>query len=154
MIEQQSKSIDNEFQDIIDFYTKNYRRVEITRCYSCEAVMCLWILEDSSVQTNFSIHHQGLRRIEVGNSMLSTRKRHDGVMGYQCKCGNNSLLSAVEKGIVPTSNNPNAILFDQPHTKMLVEKKMIAEGYKPDVTSLGDGKYIVDGFETEVLKNG
>lgn len=142
-----------QIKEIIDFYMQNYRHVEIVRCLSCGADMCLWILEESSVRSNIPIHHRGLRRIEIGEDMLSTRKRHDGVMGYLCKCGSNSLMSIVEKGIVPTSNTA-VIPSDQPHFKALVDKKMIAEGYKPTIETLGNGRIIVDGFETEVLKNG
>ena len=136
-------------EDTVDFYLKSYPFVQIVKCLNCNEDLCLWVLDPTQVKKNMHVHPLGLRRIQVSNSLFSTRKRHDGVMGYLCACGNDSRLSSIEKNIVPTAKG--IIPPDEPHIEALVKKKMLAENYSPKI-ELIDGKEVIEGFEHTILK--
>ena len=138
-------------EDTVDFYLNSYEFVQITKCLNCDADLCLWILDKARTRQNMQVHHLGLRRIQLSESLRSTRKRHDGVMGYYCACGNDSRLSSIEKGLVPTATG--IIPSDEPHIEALVKKKMLAENYTPKVEII-DNKEIVEDFETTIIKGG
>lgn len=138
---------DAEF--IIDFYKKNYEFVQVVRCLNCGNDLCLWVLDRPRVRSNMHMHPLGLQRIELGDHLRSTRKRHDGAVGYYCSCGADSRISEIEKGYVTQSSVH--IPADAPHIEALVKKKILATNFKPKVEEV-DGKFVVEGFEHEVIK--
>lgn len=68
--------------------------------------------------------------------ILSMRKRFDGEWGFQCACGNNSLLCEAEKGII-TSDPPTAEDIKE------IEKRLKKNPSNCELTSDG---YDCDGF--------
>jgi hypothetical protein len=142
---------DNLFtlEDTIRFYTDHYQFVQLVTCDACGADLCLWVLIPERVRQNVQMHHDGLTRIELDEALMQTRPRHDGVMGYQCSCGADTLLSEIEIGIVPTSRSP--IPATQPHIEALVKKQMLATNYKPKVEMI-NGHEVVEGFIHRRLK--
>jgi hypothetical protein len=105
-------------------------------------------------------HHQGRRRITLGDEeypggrLLSHRRRLDGVMGYRCICGNNTIASAPELGNVPTVTNPagiSAIPVIEPHHEAAVRLAIARSGYKPDVEVVGN-KTRIESFTVERIK--
>lgn len=140
-----------EAEFILDYYKKNYDFVQAVYCQSCGALLCLWILEPQSVKRYMHMHPDGLRRIELGDQLLNTRLRYDGVVGYQCACGANSLVANVEKGYATQSSTH--IPADAPHVAALVKRKILATNYKPKVEEI-DGNTVIEGFKHVVLKGG
>lgn len=141
-------------QEIIDYYLREYDEVQIVRCGGCGADLCLEILDKAQYQQNLLSHHKGYRRITLGDSLHSSRKRLDGVMGYQCKCGNNTIISEIERGIVPqiTAVNGQAYIpAIEPHHEAMVRIEMAKQGYSPDTTIDGN-KTTVETFVTERIK--
>jgi hypothetical protein len=152
MREQEQKAIKASSEDTVDFYLKNYQFVQIVRCLRCGSDLCLWYLDPGKVRQNMAqLHHMGLTRVQLSDNLRSTRMRHDGLMGYKCICGNNSLLADIEKNIVPQAKG--VIPSDELHTGALVRKKMLATNFTPK-TEIIDNKEIIDGFEHTILKGG
>lgn len=90
------------------------------------------------------IYHDG-QIIEVKNSeksgCLSSRKRFDGYMGFQCRCGQRSILSAQEKDTVgPVMPMP---------TKEELQEIAKRINKNPSSYQEQDGAIEVDGFIIE-----
>lgn len=134
----------------VDFYTKTYKVVQIVRCDKCGADLALEILDEDQYQMNLSSHPDGLRRITLGDSLLSSRLRLDGVMGYQCKCGNNTLMASIESGIVPVATG-GIVPSIEPHHEAAVRLAIATNGYKPDVAK-DKTKTKIESFTIERLK--
>lgn len=79
-----------------------------------------------------------------GSKLLSTRVRFDGNTGFRCKCGNSSITSPAETGVItgsaPTRSQLAKVYADQ--------KKNPAK-----VTEHKDGSVTVDGFKIEQLRS-
>ena len=131
-----------EAKATIDYYLKNYPQVQIVRCNKCKKDLCLEVLDPSAIPKYSLSHHQSMRRIELaGSPLLSSRKRLDGVMGYRCRCGNNTINSKVELGLLPHVDNPNGpamIPTIEPHHEAMVRLEIANQHYKPDVEVTGD----------------
>lgn len=141
---------------MLKFYMQHYSRVQIVRCLKCKKDLCLEILDPDTYTRDLThSHHEGLRRIEIGGSpLLSSRKRLDGQMGYKCACGNNTINSTFELGLLPSINTPTSssmIPSIQPHHEAMVKLEIAKNHYKPDVEVNGN-KTRIETFEIERLK--
>ena len=144
-----------EAKEVLDYYLKNYPQVQIVRCNKCKKDLCLEILDPSAVPKYSLSHHQSMRRIELaGSPLLSSRKRLDGVMGYRCLCGNDTINSSVELGLIPHVKNPTGpamIPSIEPHHEATVKLEIAKKHYKPDVEVTGN-KTRIETFTVEKLK--
>lgn len=147
--EPEPNSVQQEAEFILNYYKTHYDFVQTVHCEGCGALLCLWVLELGQVKQNTHVHPQGLRRIEMGNDLKSTRKRHDGVVGYRCGCGANSLVAEVEKEYVTQSSTH--VPADAPHVAALVQKKILARNWQPKIEQI-DGDTIVEGFRHRRIK--
>jgi hypothetical protein len=142
-------------RETLDFYIKNYPLVQIVRCDLCGADLCLEVLIPAEVQRNKLHHHDGLRRIVLdGGKLLSSRKRLDGAMGYECRCGNNTINASVEIGLLPTvSNITGEAMIPQiePHHEAMVKLEIAKQHYTPDVETNGN-KTRIESFTVERLQ--
>lgn len=78
------------------------------------------------------------------SKLLSTRVRFDGQVGFRCRCGNSSITSAAETGII-TGQAP---------TRSQLAK--VYQGQKDNpakITEHADGTVTVDGFKIEQLRS-
>lgn len=145
-------------KEVIDFYKtdKQYSEVHIVRCDKCGADLCLEVLNPNEVGRHFGSHHRGMRRIVLGSSgpLLSSRKRLDGLMGYRCICGNNTIIADIEKGIVPQLKGPvTHIPTIEPHHEAMIKLHMAKNHHQPDIEKSDDGKTIRhETFTVEKLK--
>lgn len=142
--------------DALEYYlgSSEYTEVHIVRCDQCKADLCLEVLDPKQVHMWKATHHQGRRRITLGDSMMSHRKRLDGVMGYKCICGNNTINSSVELGELPTVKSPSgpaAIPIIEPHHEAAVRNRMARENYKADTETNGAFTRI-ESFTIERIK--
>ena len=158
--EEQEPDARAEAKEILDFYLKNYEIVQVVRCDGCGSDLCIEVLDpDQYVMNLHHYHHEGLRMIELsGAPLLSRRKRLDGDMGYECKCGNNTLNSEVELGLIPsikvkkgTTVMPGAIPTIQPHHEAAVRLEIAKQHYVPDVKINGAFK-TTETFTVERIK--
>jgi hypothetical protein len=141
----------------VKFYTDNFPKVQLVVCDKCKNELCLWYLDPQAPDTNS--HHDGMRRVTLSGWLMSSRKRFDGRMGYECYCDNNSILATVEEGIVPQLKgdqlgSPEALqsLDVYPHHEAAVRLVMARDGDKAKVKKLKGGDYSVDGFTHRRLK--
>lgn len=142
----------------IQYYLDNYPEVEIVSCAKCKKQLCLWYLDPTQVQAHFGSHHRGMQRVTLSGRLLSSRKRLDGHMGYECACGNDSRLAELEDGIVPVQKfnkdgkllNPDVSLEVYPHHEAAVKLLMARDGDKASVRKY-KSKTTIDGFVHERL---
>lgn len=77
--------------------------------------------------------------------LLSARRRMDGTMGYQCDCGNYSVLCAAEQGII-TADVPTAAQLQ------MVYERMNDDAYRSKVKESRGGAVVeCDGFITTII---
>ena len=149
-------------KEALDYYIKDpkYKEVYIVRCLDCEADMCIEVLEPQTVNQFKSSHHEGRRRVTLGDDeypggrLLSHRKRLDGAMGYRCICGNNTIISKPEMPFVAKTNSIEQLPYLpalEPHQEAAMRVEMARSGYKPDTEQLGN-KTRVESFVIERLK--
>ncbi len=144
-----------EAKATINYYLRNYKRVQVVRCNKCKKDLCLEILDPEKYNLCLNSHHEGLRRIELsGSPLLSSRKRLDGQMGYRCACGNNTINSHIELGLIPSVKNPTGpamIPSIEPHHEEMVRLEIAKQKYKADVEVTGN-KTRIETFTVEKLK--
>lgn len=137
-----------------------YTEVYLVTCNKCGKPMCLEVFEPATAAYYRQTHHQGRRRITLGFAdapdgyLLSHRKRLDGAMGYKCVCGNNTILSKHELGLVPQTKDPKAAPYlsqMEPHQEAELRIRMSRENYKPDIEVNGL-KTRIESFTIERLK--
>lgn len=98
------KQDEAELKAMADFYAKQYGNVYFVRCLVCMRVMAV---EVPSAQGN--VRERGRHIYGYQDLLLSTRVRLDkneagqNMVGYECACGNDTRIAAVEQGEVPTS---------------------------------------------------
>lgn len=157
-LEAKGPDLTSTAQEVIDFYLKDkqYTEVHIVRCNKCNEPLCLEVLNPNEVGAHFGAHHRGMRRIVLGHNgpLLSSRKRLDGLMGYRCMCGNNTIIAEIEKGLVPQAKAPIAhIPTIEPHHEAMIKLEMAKGHHKPDIEKSLDGKFIRhETFTAERLK--
>lgn len=157
-IEAKGPDITSTAQEVINFYLNDpqYSEVHIVRCDKCNADLCLEVLNPAEVGAHFAGHHRGMRRIVLGTDgpLLSSRKRLDGLMGYRCMCGNNTIIAEIEKGLIPQAKAPIAhIPTIEPHHEQLIKLQMAKNHHVPDIEKSLDGKKIRhETFSVERLK--
>jgi hypothetical protein len=78
------------------------------------------------------------------SGLLSTRARFDGHTGFRCRCGNSSITSPAETGII-SSEAP---------TRSALAKVYEEQQKNPaNVTEHADGTVTIDGFKIEQLRS-
>lgn len=147
-------------EQTIDFYVKNYPEVELIICDNCGEKLFLYFLDPQMAPAYGQNHHRGMQRVVLSGKAHSSRKRLDGHMGYKCRCGNDSILAAVEDGIVPQLKfdkkgkllNPHENMDLGPHHAAAVKLVMARDGDLAKTKKLPSGEQVVDGFITRRIK--
>lgn len=78
------------------------------------------------------------------SGLLSTRARFDGHTGFRCRCGNSSITSPAESGIITS---------EAPTRKALAEVYERQQKNPAKITDHADGSVTVDGFKIEQLRS-
>lgn len=93
-----------EVQAMLDFYTSHFDEVHSVTCLNCKRVIAV---EVAPVKADGVVLRDKQRTLYTHNNLcLSVRKRedvtaeHKPMFGYQCICGNNTLLAKIEQGEV------------------------------------------------------
>lgn len=143
-------------QEVLDYYVENFSEVYVLICDSCKEKLAIEYLDLSRPNPN---HHQARNVVPISNKLGSFRQRLDGAMGYKCACGNNTILSTIESGIVPVATRkkdgtviiPEGGMELQPHHYGLVQDKIRTQGYTPDIRITGKD-VITETFRVRRIK--
>lgn len=133
--------------DILAFYKDKYAKVNLITCEECGSDLAIEVLIPERQSKMMNAHHEGMTVIPIGNTLLASRKRQDGVMGYECRCGNDSRIGEAEKGVVG-----KGLRDMMPHERDMVDANLKLSGSKPQVTEDADGTKHVERFAIKRLK--
>lgn len=93
-----------QLAEMLQFYSDNFSEVHKVVCLNCERVIAV---EVAPVRADGVVLDKKGRTLYTHNDLcLSVRRRDDlntknqPMYGYQCACGNNTLLAKIEKGEV------------------------------------------------------
>lgn len=78
------------------------------------------------------------------SKLLSTRARFDGQTGFRCRCGNSSITSPAESGII-TGHAPTRAQLAKVYDKQKSDPATVKQN--------DDGTITVDGFKIETLRS-
>jgi len=131
--------------DILKYYVDNYTEVYYLICDKCKQSLALEVLDLSKPNPH---HHQARQVIPITDKLKSSRPRLDGAMGYQCVCGNDTRMSAVEAGIIPQGPYPSDIL---PHHEAQIRERIAQLNYHPDIRLKGKD-IITETFRVRRIK--
>ncbi len=147
-------------QETLDFYlnSSDYAEVYLVKCNGCGQDMCLEVLEPATQHQFAETHHEGRRRITLGfedapdGYLLSHRKRLDGAMGYECICGNTTIIAESEQGLARKHPSGGDYLPPlEPHQVAKFRANLAKAQIAPDIEANGDVTRI-ESFTVERLK--
>jgi hypothetical protein len=94
----------NEVAAMLDFYGQHFSEVHSVTCLNCKRVIAV---EVAPIKNDGVVLAEKQRTLYTHNDLcLSVRRREDvadngqPMFGYQCVCGNSTILATVEKGEV------------------------------------------------------
>ena len=132
-----------------EYYTGNIAsETYLVHCNKCDSIIALeYLPSDLNKQVPENMHTEKRQLVEVGSKLLAYRVRLDGIMGYQCICGNDSRVSAIEESVLPVGLNAQV----KPHQREEILNKMQEDNYKPNVVVDGNITTL-EGFSLERVK--
>jgi hypothetical protein len=155
----------DEIKKMLDYYAANNGEVYSLTCLNCKRVIAV---EIAPVKADGIVLEKGRTLYTVGDLCLSVRRREDlnelgqNMYGYQCTCGNNTILAKIEKGEVAERTivmgaegivkDSGAIAASSPYELAQVQEKI----KQKQADSKAKADYEPDGnkerFETFVLE--
>jgi hypothetical protein len=128
---------------MISFYKKHFRVVNALTCLKCKNTLAL---ELSEPHTNdlmgLSPNSLGIIVLPVDEKLLSHRVRLDGMIGYQCICGNDTRSFDIEEELSPLGDF-------HPHEVHAIKARMQDVGWKAPVKTINDSKEQRGSFTAE-----
>lgn len=125
----------------------------ITHQVKCTSRVCRervvgYIFANGVVKDNLLLDAVGSPKLDKKTGLpvsgiRSSRQRFDGQRGFQCWCGNNSILAQEEKGVI-TSSVPTKSDFEK------IANRLMSRG-KLKIPKI-NGKTDIDGFIVEEVK--
>lgn len=140
----------HELPESLDWYRANYDSVKLVYCSKCKKLLALEVAGGHGL----ALDKRGVAVIPVGSDLLSSRVRldesEDGpMMGYQCTCGNNTLLSQAEKHHKPDNGWYAPVM---PHEEHRIKTEINLCGkHKPDYKRM-DNTIMYETFKVEQMK--
>lgn len=95
----------SEVQKMLDFYAAHFNEVHSVTCLNCNRVIGVEVSPSNA--DGIVLQGKGRTFYNFNDLTLSVRERLDDngqggpMYGYECNCGNTTILAAVEKGEVP-----------------------------------------------------
>lgn len=146
---------DKKTQDMIAFYGGYFAAVELVTCEDCDTDLCIELSGLVGENPGIDLNPVGRAVIPLSAKLLSTRTRLDeaptgeAMRGYQCLCGNNSLISDVEKqNGVPTGPKPIAL---DPFSRESIKARIKDINHKPTFKQNGATRHF-DSFKVTRVK--
>jgi len=158
------KQSQEELVSMAEFYAQQYGMVYFIRCMNCERVIAVEVPKPGGGNTQRGVEIFGYQGL-----FMTTRNRLDKtptgkpMVGYECACGNDTRLSALEKGIVPTSTvlydkagnithadpaPPSLSPFERDKMRREVASKEASDSYTPDYEADGN----TERYETFIVE--
>lgn len=137
-----------EADEVIDFYKRKFQKANIVTCDECGTDLAIEVLiPEKYAQMLKHTHHEGLTIIPIGDSLLASRKRPDGYMGYECRCGNDSRVGPGEKRAVG-----KGFRDPMPHEEERIKAQIQLSSAQPEVLTDDKGCVHVDKFKISKMK--
>lgn len=137
--------IDHDQVEMIEFYKKNFVVCDVVTCKGCSTHLCLELMGGDPM--GIAPDDDGKIRINLSSKLLSYRIRLDEtpdglpMMGYQCECGNDTRIAALEEKYMPESPaNKGPTLLD-PFTKSKIKEKILSSAHKAKFRVIGLEKH-------------
>jgi len=136
----------SDAQQMLEFYKQHFAVVELVSCSECKSFLAFECMGGDGM--GMAQNELGKYVIPIGSKLMSHRVRLDEaptgerMVGYQCECGNDSRIAAVERGIVPIGAVQTALSPFEKH--QIAEKIRADRNYKPNFKKVGPIKH----FET------
>lgn len=129
-------------QQMVNFYKKNFKTVHALTCSNCKNTIALELSEPiSNDLLGLSPNSLGIIILPVDEKLLSSRVRLDGMLGYQCTCGNDTRSFDIEEQLSPMGDF-------HPHEVVAIAKKMVEVGWQAPIEHK-NGKIYRDSFVAE-----
>lgn len=155
-----------EYLELIDWYKQNCSEIDELYCGKCGNLLGIEVKHlkyDANEFFKMRRHPEGKFVVAIGPSLLASRYRMDGVMGYQCgalidnpeyskknnkvpqkiRCFNDTRWSDPELAAVPEEHVLTQVTQEDMHN---VQREIARRGYRPDVKKTAKGKRI-ESFE-------
>lgn len=148
-----SEVSEKDIEPMLAFYKNHYQVVDVVKCEMCKAFLAFELAggDGMGMQPN----EIGKYIVPIGNKLVASRVRLDEaptgerMMGYQCLCGNDSRLAAVERGSVPTGKMQTSL---SPFEKFEIAERIRAnKKHKPDFKKRGAKKFF-EKFSVERIQ--
>ena len=140
----------DQIAEMLSFYKKHFDSVELVKCTECDSELAFECAGGAGM--GMAQNELGKYVIPIGDQLMAHRVRldqnEDGerMVGYQCACGNDSKLSAVEREVVPVGKTLVHLTPFEKH-RIMEQIKQDPE-YRPNFRRVGNKK-IMDGFSIE-----
>lgn len=146
----------NNRQEMIEFYKGQFESVEVITCSKCKDQLAIQLMGGDPM--GMSVNEVGKIVVPLSNKLISHRVRLDEaptgepMIGYQCECGNDTRISAIEEEYLPeTPANRGPTSLD-PFTKQkLRESIRLRKDHKPKFKQQGNMKTF-ETFKVERIK--
>lgn len=138
-----------ELEQTIRWYTDNFASVHQLTCSHCRKLLALEVSGGPGLATDA----RGVAVIPVGPDLLSSRVRLDEgpdgpMVGYQCRCGNDTRLSEAEEHHPPQDGWYTNLMPHEEHTIRAAIKQC---GHKADYSRRGAVRRF-ETFKLEAMK--
>lgn len=146
-----SEVTQSDLEQMLAFYKMNFDVVEIVSCSECKSPLCFQLSAPKGEVPGISYAEDGKARITIGDKLLSWRLRLDEastgepMIGYQCACGNDTRIAAIERGKVPVAKFQQSL---SPFEKFKIAEEIKASDHKADFKQQGNIKHF-ESFKVE-----
>ena len=120
---------------MIAFYKKHFRLVHALHCGKCKNTIAIELSDPlSNDLLGLKPNAKGIIVLPVDEKLLSHRIRLDGMIGYQCACGNDTRASEIEE-----RNSPMGDFL--PHEMSAIHEEMRITGWQAPITHKNNKEY-------------
>lgn len=141
---------EDELPTMLDWYNQNADMVETIHCPDKSHKTDIVALKVNIANPEFNNTHtnDGVFVVGIVGKLLSYRQRLDGVVGFQCICGNDNMWSKVENDNISKEHKHSVLT---PDDMFRVRQAVEQSNYQPAVKKLKLG-YAIDSFEHRKVK--
>lgn len=137
---------EDELEAMLQWYSINASSVETIHCPE-DGLIALKV-DMTAPELKNKHTTEGTFVVGIVGKLLSYRQRLDGIIGYQCICGNDNMWSKIETDNIPHSHRMSVLT---PDDMFAVQAQIAATKYVPNVKKLKLG-YAIDKFEHRKVK--
>lgn len=105
----------------VAYYKTLHDEIYVLICNKCRSELAVEVKGNVAGQPTNDL---GFTVLPVGNQLLGSRPRLDGVMGYSCICGNDTRANPIEESLSPSG-------AFMPHEVHAIKEKMARTNFKP-----------------------